>query len=156
VPGAVADYLASHNLPSRIRMSPDPALDGIPWAERPLITILRGRAEPEDLIGLTPAFAGIAETGTLMLASGPRTPATLNFMPDVHIAVLQTRDILGSYEDGIERLRRQAGRSDGLFMPRTLNLISGPSRTADIEQMLIMGAHGPRQLHIVMVDDEPA
>lgn len=152
VPGAVADYLANHNLPTAIRMAPDPALDEIPWHERPLLEMKRGKAEPADLVGLTPAFAGIAETTTLMTLSSPDRPATLNFMPDTHIVVLKAKDVVGSYEDAIDRLRAQAGRNDGQFMPRTLNLITGPSRTADIALTMILGAHGPRRLHIVLVD----
>ncbi|MCW5750419.1 MAG: lactate utilization protein [Alphaproteobacteria bacterium] len=154
VPDAVAEYLAARNLPTTIRMSPDPELDAIPWDRRPLLTLHRGRAAPEDLVGLTPAFAGIAETGTLMFASGAARPATINFMPDTHIAVLRSSQVVGDYETAFARLRAAAGREDGLFMPRTVNLVTGPSRTGDIEQTLILGAHGPRRLHVVLVDDE--
>ena len=154
VPAAIADYLAQHNLPTDVRMSPDPALDAIPWSERPLLGITRGKAEPQDLVGVTPAFAGIAETGTLMLTSSRNTPATLNFMPDTHIVVLQAKDVVGAYEEGFARLRERSRDANGNFMPRTVNLISGPSRTADIALTLIMGAHGPRQMHIVVVDGE--
>ncbi|HUN50560.1 MAG TPA: lactate utilization protein [Candidatus Sulfotelmatobacter sp.] len=156
VPGAVADYLARHNLPPRLRLSPDPALDQIPWNERPLLEIGRGRADPADLVSVTPCFAGIAETGTLMLASGAERPATLNFLPDNHIVVLKTKDVIGTYEEGFARLRQASGQPDADFMPRTVNFVTGPSRTADIELTLIMGAHGPRRLHVVLVDDEEA
>jgi L-lactate dehydrogenase complex protein LldG len=137
-------------------MSPDPALDRIPWGERPLLEIGRGRADPADLASVTPCFAGIAETGTLMLVSGGERPATLNFLPDNHIVVLQTKDVIGTYEEGFARLRQAANGADGGFMPRTVNFVTGPSRTADIELTLIMGAHGPRRLHVVLVDDEEA
>jgi L-lactate dehydrogenase complex protein LldG len=147
VPAAVADYLAGHNLPLAIRLAPDPWLKSLPWANRPLLSLAEGRAEPADLVSVTPALAGIAETGTLMLASGPESPTTLNFLPDVHIAVLRTSQIVGPFEDAWARLRARG------HMPRAVNLISGPSRTADIAQELIMGAHGPRRLHIVVVDD---
>jgi L-lactate dehydrogenase complex protein LldG len=157
VPGAVADYLAGHNLPPRFRMSPDPALDDIPWNERPMLEIARGRADPADLVSVTPCFAGIAETGTLMLTSGSDRPATLNFLPDNHIVVLKGKDVIGTYEEGFARLRAAAAdKSNGSFMPRTVNFVTGPSRTADIELTLIMGAHGPRRLHVVLVDDEEA
>lgn len=154
VPDAVAEYLAARNLPTTIRMSPDPELDAIPWDRRPLLTLRRGPAAPEDLVGLTPAFAGIAETGTLMLASGATRPATINFMPDTHIVVLKRSQVVGDYETAFARLRALSGRTDGRFMPRTVNLVTGPSRTGDIEQTLILGAHGPRRLHVVLVDDE--
>jgi L-lactate dehydrogenase complex protein LldG len=151
VPAAVASYLAAENLPAELTLSPDPALDEIPWSERPLLHIRRGKAEPGDQVSLTPSFAGIAETGTLMLTSGPATPSTLNFLPDTHIVVLRAEHVVPTYEEGWTRLRdRQAAA--GSFMPRTVNFVTGPSRTGDIEQRLILGAHGPRRLHIVLVD----
>jgi L-lactate dehydrogenase complex protein LldG len=152
VPGAVASYLAAENLPAELAMSPDTALDAIPWGDRPLLQFRRGKAEPGDQVSLTPAFAGIAETGTLMLASGAATPSTLNFLPDTHIVVMRAEQVVPTYEDGWTRLReRQSGLSDGA-LPRTVNFITGPSRTGDIEQRMILGAHGPRRLHIVLVD----
>ena len=148
VPGAVADYLKSQNLPPKLRMAPDQKLDAYPWASKPLLQIARGKAEPEDEVGLTGAFAGIAETGTLMLLSGPASPSTLNFLPETHVVVVRAEEILGSYEDGWAKLRQIADK-----LPRTVNFITGPSRSGDIEQTLQLGAHGPRRLHIVLVDD---
>ena len=74
----------------------------------------------------------------------------LNFLPVNHIVVLRAEQITGAYEEGWRRLR--ADGEDGAFMPRTVNLITGPSRTGDIEQRLQLGAHGPRRLHIIIVD----
>jgi L-lactate dehydrogenase complex protein LldG len=154
IPAEVARYLAAENLPAELVVAPDPSLDAIPWAERPLLQIRRGRAEAEDAVSLTPCLAGIAETGTLMLASGPGTPTTLNFLPDTHLVVLHAGQIVASYEDGWDLLR--ARTQDGApALPRTVNLITGPSRTGDIEQRIQLGAHGPRRLHIVLVDDAP-
>jgi len=146
VPAAVAVYLASENLPAELVMAPDPALDAIPWGERPMLRLRRGKAAPGDQVSLTPAFAGIAETGTLMLTSGPETPTTLNFLPDTHIVVLRADQVLPHYEEGWSRLRASGA------IPRTVNFITGPSRTGDIEQRIQLGAHGPRRLHIVLVD----
>jgi L-lactate dehydrogenase complex protein LldG len=146
VPGAVADWLAGQNLPADLVMSPDRRLDDIPWENRPLLRFRRGKPEPTDLTGLTACFAGVAETGTLMLLSGPESPATLNFLPDNHVAVLRASQVVGTSEDGFERLRANGA------MPRTVNFITGPSRTADVEQKIQLGAHGPRRLHIVIVD----
>jgi L-lactate dehydrogenase complex protein LldG len=154
VPGAVAAYLASHNLPARVVMAPDPALARIPWSDRPVLEIRRGAARPDDQVGVTPAFAAIAETGTLMLVSGPDTPTTLNLLPDDHIVVLRASQVVGNYEDGWDLLRRARERDGGTDMPRTVNFITGPSRTGDIEQKLVMGAHGPRRLHIVLIRDD--
>jgi L-lactate dehydrogenase complex protein LldG len=147
VPGAVADFLSSQNLPARLVMTPDPKLDAIPWDTRPMLELRRGRAEDSDAAGITGAFAAIAETGTLMLISGAETPTRNNFLPDTHVVVLRANEVVACYEDGWDLLRA-AGP-----MPRTVNFITGPSRTGDIEQRLVLGAHGPRRLHIVLVDD---
>ena len=82
-----------------------------------------------------------------MLVSGPRTPTTLNFLPDTHIAVVRADQVVATYEDGWDRLR-----ADGP-LPRAVNFITGPSRTGDIEQRIVLGAHGPRRLHIVVVEN---
>ena len=147
VPEAVVRYLAAENLPAELVMAPDLGLDDVPWETRPLLRIRRGPAEPEDAVSLTPCFAAVAETGTLMLVSGPRTPTTLNFLPDTHIAVVRADQVVATYEDGWDRLR-----ADGP-LPRAVNFITGPSRTGDIEQRIVLGAHGPRRLHIVVVEN---
>jgi len=147
VPGEVARYLAAENLPAELKMAPDPALDALPWAERPLLQISRGKAEPGDAVSLTPCLAAVAETGTLMLTSGETTPTTLNFLPDTHIVVLRAGQIVASYEDGWDLLRAQSDE-----LPRTVNFITGPSRTGDIEQKIELGAHGPRRLHVILID----
>ncbi|MGO8917066.1 MAG: LutC/YkgG family protein [Stellaceae bacterium] len=157
VPQAVADYLSQRNLPSRLVMTPDPQLDGIPWSARPMLEIRRGRAEDADQVGVTAGFAGIAETGTLMLISGPESPTRNNFLPDTHIVVLRREQVAASYEEGWSRLRALKRAADGsVALPRTVNFITGPSRTGDIEQRLELGAHGPRRLHIVLIDDGAA
>ena len=102
------------------------------------------------MLTIVPAFAGIAETGTLVTASGPDHPVTLNLLPDTHVVVLREADIVSGYEDVWDRLRTRFGKDR---MPRTVNTITGPSRTADIEQKIEMGAHGPRRLHILVIDD---
>jgi L-lactate dehydrogenase complex protein LldG len=144
VPGAIAALLAQENLPAQLVASP--ALRDLPWGDRPVLTVRFDRAQGSDAVSVTPAFAAIAETGTLMLVSGPDTPSTLNFLPDSHVVVLKASDVVGPYEDALDRLR---ARGNG--MPRTINLITGPSRTGDIEQTIQLGAHGPRRLHILLV-----
>jgi L-lactate dehydrogenase complex protein LldG len=149
VPAAVADYLAGENLPAELVMAPDPRLDEIPWASRPLLHIRRGRAAADDATSLTPVFAAIAETGTLMAISGPQTPTTLNFLPETHVAIVWAGQVVATYEDGWDRLPPHD-------LPRAINFITGPSRTADIEQQLVQGMHGPRRLCIVVIEDRPA
>ena len=150
VPNAVTVYLAQNNLPSDIVMAPDAALDSYPWATRPMLNMRRGHAVDADQVSITGADMAFAETGTLMLTSDATRPSTLNFLPENHIVVLRAEQITGAYEEGWRRLR--ADGEDGAFMPRTVNLITGPSRTGDIEQRLQLGAHGPRRLHIIIVD----
>ncbi|MBH63545.1 MAG: lactate utilization protein [Alphaproteobacteria bacterium] len=155
VPGAVADFLTAHNLPARLVAAPDERLETIPWAQKPTLEVRRGSAEESDAVSVTPALAGIAETGTIMAASGPATPTTLNFLPENHVVVLRESEVVGTYEEGWRRLREQSeGPGGETSMPRTVNFITGPSRTADIAMTLYLGAHGPRRLHIILVSDD--
>jgi L-lactate dehydrogenase complex protein LldG len=148
VPEAVAAYLAAQNLPSEIVIAPHPDLRAMPWADRPLLRLREGRAEASDSVGVQHAFAAIAETGTLMLPSAPEWPTTLNLLPDTAIVVLRSERLVGAYEQAWDLLRNELGG-----MPRNVMLVTGPSRSADIEQALELGAHGPRRLHVVLVGD---
>ena len=118
-----------------------------------MLNLTDGIAQGSDSASISRAFGGVAETGTLVFLSGPENPTTLNFVPPIHIAVIAATDIDGDYEAVWARLRAQFGPESADFMPRTVNWITGPSRTADIEQTLLLGAHGPQQLHIIIVDD---
>ena len=149
IPEIIAEYLRANNLPAELRSGKDPMLEKMPWKSVPSLTRHTGRGRDEDVVALSRAEVAAAETGTMFLLSGPDNPTTLNFLPDTHIAVIKAKDILGSYEDGWQRLREIYGPRT---LPRTVNLISGPSRTADIEQTIVMGAHGPRRLHVIVVD----
>ncbi|MEX2647872.1 MAG: lactate utilization protein [Alphaproteobacteria bacterium] len=149
LPAAIARYLASQNLPAEAAIAPDPFLDALPWGGAPMLKLRRGRTEGDDLVGITGAFGAVAETGTLVILSGPANPTTLNFLSETHVVVLPTRHVAGTYEEIWARLR-----AEHAVIPRTVNLITGPSRTADIEQTIQRGAHGPRRLHIVLVDGD--
>ncbi len=148
VPAAVAEYLRTNNLPATLRRGEDPRLAGCPWSETAL-EVAVGRSHGGDLNAISHAEAGVAETGTLALISGPDNPTTLNFLPDNHIVVLAAADITGDLEAVWPRLRMKYGKGE---MPRTLNFITGPSRSGDIEQTILLGAHGPRSLHVLVVD----
>ena len=148
LPVVVAAYLRSQNLPLVLRAGGDPWLAGIDWRREPSLAIEPGRAEPADEVGLTHAVAGVAETGTLVLASGPDNPVTVTFLPETSIIVLRAGDLVGPYEAAFDKVRGHLGRGT---MPRTLNLVSGPSRTADVGGRLVTGAHGPRRLCVVVV-----
>jgi len=161
IPRLVADYLAGQNLPPRLRVAPDPFLEALPWSSQPLLELAFGPAEPDDPVSLTPCFAAVAETGTMVFPSGPSHPTTLNLMPETQIVVLRQSRIVGAYEEAWDLLRAERsspwdGPTGMRFMPRTVMLVTGPSRTADIEQTIELGAHGPRRVHVILLKDEPA
>ena len=150
VPAAVAGYLRDHNLPARARIGDDAFLAGIAWAREPALSIERGRAIATDTAGITHALAAVAESGTVVVASGAANPVTLSFLPEANIVVVRRSDVVGPLEDAFARARSAAGAGDGR-MPRTLNMISGPSRSADIGGVPVLGAHGPRRLCVIVV-----
>ena len=149
VPQSIALFLRNHNLPATLRMGDDLRLKAMPWTETAL-ELSHGPSEGRDLNAVSYAFGGVAETGTLAMVSGAENPSTLNFLPDNHIIVVSAKDIAGDYEAVWNRVRYAFGKSS---MPRTVNFITGPSRSGDIEQTLLLGAHGPRRLHVVVVRD---
>ncbi|MGB8277584.1 MAG: lactate utilization protein [Methylovirgula sp.] len=150
VPAAIAAYLRACNLPAKIRFGSDPRLLAMPWATTGL-EVANGRATPSDLVCVSHAFGAVAETGSLVLISGQDNPTTLNFLPDTHIVIVQAQDIVGDYERIWQKLRAAYGKG---LMPRTVNFITGPSRSADIGHKLLLGAHGPRTLHIIITIGE--
>ena len=147
VPAEIARYLREANLPATLRMGTDERLAAMPWAKTTL-EVATGPSDGRDLNAVSHAFAGVAETGTLVMTSGEANPTTLNFLPDNHIIVVSASDLEGDYEAMWARLRAAQGKG---AMPRTVNWITGPSRSGDIEQTLLLGAHGPRQVHVVIV-----
>ena len=143
VPAAVSAYLNAHRLP--VAGCVWPALSHLDWGGAGLAHEARA-ARGDDLVGVTGAFAAIAETGTLMVASGPDTPASASLLPETHVAVLAASRIVPRMEEAWDLARQAFGQ-----LPRAVNFISGPSRTGDIEQQLVLGAHGPYRVHIVIV-----
>jgi L-lactate dehydrogenase complex protein LldG len=147
VPQAVADYLRNSNLPAHVRRGADPVLAKLPWHRGGALEVAEGRAQDSDRASVTRAFAGVAESGTIIQVSGPDNPTTLNFLPEVHIVVLEASAIFASYEEAWTKLRQAFGEG---VMPRTVNMISGPSRTGDIEQTIVRPAHGPKNMHVII------
>jgi L-lactate dehydrogenase complex protein LldG len=143
VPDLVARYLSERQLPRQGVCWPVLAPYG--WHSAGIELQARA-ARGDDLVGITGAFAGIAETGTLMLLSGPETPATVSLLPETHVAVLESGRIMATMEQAWDRLRVERGA-----LPRAVNFVSGPSRTADIEQTVTLGAHGPYRVFIIIV-----
>ena len=148
VPAAIALYLAQQNLPPVLVASKHPVLQAIPFAQVPLLSVRFGSCGARDAVALQHGFAGIAETGTLMLPSGATRPVLNNLLPDHEIVLLHAANIVASYEDAFDLLRAEGG------LPRNVMLVTGPSRSADIEQVLELGAHGPRRLHVLIIDGE--
>ena len=146
----VRDFLSRHNLPSQLRLGTDDVLAGLPWHAFPMLERVLGAADANDLVAFSHAAAGASETGTLFMASGPENPTTLNFLPENHIILVRADDIAGAYEGAWRAL---LGSEEPRQMPRAVNLVSGPSRTADIEQTIILGAHGPKRLQVIIWDE---
>lgn len=146
VPASVAAYLRERGLP----------LKAVCWRELVELDWAGSGMEVEhrlprgdDLVGITGAYCAIAETGTLMTLSGPDTPPSVSLLPETHIAVVSAARVVPNMEAAWQLVRTANGA-----LPRAVNLISGPSRTADIEQTVTLGAHGPYRVHIVIVGAE--
>lgn len=140
VPGAVLRYSHRHKLGCRIAVAP--ALARLDWPDE--LGVQFGSTDGGALLTVSQACAGIAETGSLVMMSGPTTPTKLNFLPDHAIVVLEAKAIQRHLEDALLLLDTD--------MPRALNLVTGPSRTADVEQTIQLGAHGPRSLHVLLLE----
>jgi len=148
IPSTIVAFLRRYNLPMQLRRGDDARLAGLPWQREGTLTVTTGISDGKQTAAVSHAFAAVAETGTLVLTSGRDNPTTLNFLPDNHIVVLNGDDIAGDFETVWRRLRASYGAG---IMPRTINMITGPSRSADIEQTLFLGAHGPRRVHVIVV-----
>jgi L-lactate dehydrogenase complex protein LldG len=146
IPEAVGAFLGKHGLGDALICAGGGGFDTISWPTR--FTVSVRKATDGDRTALTGVVAAVAETGSLVVTSGRHSPNTLHFLPENHIAVVRASQVLRHLEE-IWPLVRE--RSAG--MPRALTFITGPSRTADVEQTIQIGAHGPRRLHVVLVDD---
>ena len=140
---AVRSYLSAHSLGEKLVCAGTPLLEQLKWPES-MSTETR-LATIDDKVVFVEAYAGIAETGSIVMCSGKATPASLNFLPDHFLCVVHKSRIVKNMEDVWEHLRREGGS-----LPRAINIITGPSRTADVEQIIQMGAHGPRRVHILL------
>ena len=151
-PAAVARYLAEHKLGTHAVVWP--SLAGLDWAAAGLAVEPRAPKRDEsqgaDEVGITGCFAAIAETGTLVLLSSPDTPASTHLLPATHIALVPASRIVATMEDAFALMRAERGGVDAM-MPRAVNMVSGPSRTGDIEQTIVLGAHGPFRVHLVVL-----
>jgi len=142
VPAEVEAHRARFDLPRRAAVGG--ALQALTWPQD--WTVHHGAAGIDETLSVTACLCGIAESGSLLLAGGPDNPTTHNFVPDDHVVVLHADRIVTHFEDAWVLLREREGG-----MPRATNIVSGPSRTADVEQTIQLGAHGPRRVHVVII-----
>jgi len=140
----IETFIDDNDFPAKLKIAP--ALQQLSWASH--IEISYGRSDGDDLVSVTPAFCAIAETGSVVLLSSPQSPTSLNYLPDVHFVIVHASQLVAHIEDAWTKLRQQPA------IPRTINMITGPSKTADVEQTLQIGAHGPRQLKVILIEQD--
>jgi L-lactate dehydrogenase complex protein LldG len=151
IPAAVARYLDALVLPPALAAQKShrgvcwPEFGDLDWTAAGLEIDVRPTAG-DDRLGITGAFCAIAETGTLVMLAGAGTPTATALLVDTHVAVVRAERIVAGMEDAYALLRQECGR-----LPRAVNLVSGPSRTGDIEQTIVLGAHGPFRVHILVL-----
>ena len=151
VPARVAHYLDGLDLPPMLAAQKSragvcwPELASLDWAGAGL-TIEARPTVGHDRLGITGCFCAIAETGTLVFVTGRDTPTATALLPDTHVAVVRADCIVAGMEEAFALVRNEHE-----VMPRGVNMISGPSRTGDIEQTIVLGAHGPYRVHILVV-----
>ena len=143
VPAEVARYLDANAIERRVVGWPQ--LAGLDWAAANVHFDNRP-AEPTDHVGVTSCFCAIAETGTLLLLGAPETPKKTALLPETHVALVSRARLVDTMEDAFALLRAERGEP-----PRATWFVSGPSRTADIEQTIVIGAHGPYRVHVILV-----
>lgn len=148
VPKAIAALMTKLHPGVDLVVGADPWLKDLPWDTVPKLSRAAWREGEIPVVGLSRAAAGIAETGTLVMASGVDNPATLYYLPETHIIVIEKANISGSMEAGLAAARQGSAK---FKLPRTLGLISGASRTADVGGKLVRGAHGPKTLAVIIV-----
>ncbi len=150
VPEAAARYLAAQNLPARLTVAPE-LLARLDFAGS-AVTLDESLPVADGVAVLAGCVAGVAETGTFVAASGPERDPRLNYLAETLIVLVGADQVVHAYEEVWNRLRVRTGKE----APRLVSFITGPSRTADIEQTIEWGAHGPRRLHVLICDETPA
>ena len=142
VPESVISFLSQNRLGLQVVITTDMNLGELDWKQ---VKVEQRKANKSDCTSITMAFAGISETGTIAMVSSPISPITLNFLPEVNIVVLKANTLVSTVEQFWSMISEQ---------PRAINFITGPSKTADIEQTIVYGAHGPKKFHVILVGTE--
>jgi len=146
IPAAIANALRERNLSAVVHLPPDTKAEALRWDSVPGITLCHDAPGPDDAALSFVPYA-IGETGTLAFASSAERPASWHFRPGLEIAVVYASAILPHLEEVLSAVKASG------TTPHTVNLVTGPSRTGDIEQTLELGAHGPKALVVLVVDD---
>jgi L-lactate dehydrogenase complex protein LldG len=144
LPDAIARFLAPAGTVAALRIVGWPEFVALDWRAAGIDADMRVTTGDDD-VGITGCFCAIAETGTLVFVTGAQTPSATFLLPDTHVAIVRADQVVAGMEEAFSRVRANGA------MPRAINLVSGPSRTGDIEQTIVLGAHGPRRVHIVLV-----
>lgn len=144
IPQAVEKYLSKNDLENRIALQPRKALLDLNWGE----TETHSNPAQDEAVAVSFADMGIAETGSVVFLSAPDAPVLMNFLSLHHLVVLQLDQILRYLEDVFPAVGLAPGDQ-----PRSINIITGTSGTADIEAKNIRGAHGPRYMHILVISE---
>lgn len=139
---AVTSYLREHQLPAAITIAPE--LSAVTWPDA--LEVHTGAARAEDLSSVTACACAIAETGSIMMLASAQSPATLRFMPDNHMVVLKREQVVAHLEDAWQVMRAEPSG-----ISRAVHINTGPSRTGDVEQVIEIGAHGPRRMHVFLI-----
>lgn len=151
IPIAINEYISSEAIPANFVAANNKTLKQLHWDDS--FNIEYRAASSNDITSLSVAYAGIAETGSLVLCSSAESATTLNFLPDNFICVIRRNEIFQSMEDIWDLLRSDIKQNKLKEIPRSINFITGPSRTADVEQTIQLGAHGPRRLHVIILEN---
>ena len=145
VPAAVGEFLDSHNLPSRMLMGSSKFLSQFDWPRDWQID--RRIAKKTDLVSVTDAVCAIAETGTIMLVSSSNSSSTHAYLPENHVAIINAGQVVRHLDDALKIASAKINdNTPGVHM------VTGPSKTADVEQTIQYGAHGPRRFHVIIID----
>lgn len=124
---------------------------GLDWKSAGIAHKL-GTVQGDNQVCITTASAGIAETGTLLVISGETQGTGHSLLPKINFVIVQEADIVANFEDAWEKLEGQ----NGAISSRAMNFITGPSRTGDVEQRILLGAHGPLALEVVLLKNNSA
>jgi L-lactate dehydrogenase complex protein LldG len=116
-------------------------------AEAAGLQVHRGEAPEIAGAGVSRAIYGLADTGSVVLAASPDEPRARSLLPAVHVSLLPEERILAGLDELFEAV--------GDDLPSALAIVTGPSRSADIEQRLAVGVHGPGEVHVVLLPPSP-